>query len=419
MDSPAHPPSPPAPGLVATLPTPLEQLWLPPALSGRDGSNRAPTTGTRIAATDDLTAVTAWLARYADSAATLSAYRREVERLMLWAVLQRGKPLSSLTHEDLLLYERFLADPQPAARWVLAGSKKLARNHPDWRPFAGALSPASVRHAMVILNALFAWLTEAGYLAGNPLALARRRRAPSRPRITRYLSHELWATVKETVEAMPVGTVRERLHAARCRWVLTVLYLGGLRAAEVTGTPMGAFFCRRDGSGVERWWLEVTGKGNQTRLVPASDELVAELARYRRANDLPPTPQLGEALPLVLPVIGRDTGREGREKALSRGALHLILKEVFGMAAARLRARGPEWEGQAAVLASASAHWLRHTAGSHMTDQQVDLRYVRDNFGHASIATTSGYLHSEEDARHQATQERHRIGWGAPKKEER
>jgi len=33
---------------------------------------------------------------------------------------------------------------------------------------------------------------------------------------------------------------------------------------------------------------------------------------------------------LVLSVIGRETGRE---KALSRGALHLILKEVFGMAA--------------------------------------------------------------------------------------
>ncbi|WP_455281301.1 tyrosine-type recombinase/integrase [Cupriavidus necator] len=421
MESPADPPSPPTPGLVAALPTPLEQLRLPPALSGRNGSNRAPATATRIAATDDLAAVTAWLARYTDSAATLSAYRREVERLMLWAVLQLGKPLSSLTHEDLLVYERFLADPQPAARWVLAGSKKLARSHPDWRPFAGPLSPASVRHALVILNALFAWLTEAGYLAGNPLALARRRRAPSRPRITRYLSHELWATVKETVEAMP-GTIensteRERLHAARCRWVLTVLYLGGLRASEVTSTPMGAFFCRRDGSGVERWWLEVSGKGNKMRLVPASDELIAELARYRRANGLAPTPQPGEARPLVLPVIGRETGREGREKALSRGALHLILKEVFAMAAGRLRARGSEWEGQAAVLASASAHWLRHTAGSHMTDQQVDLRYVRDNFGHSSLSTTSGYLHSEEDARHQATQERHRLGWDTFTKE--
>jgi len=395
---------PPAPPL-----TPLEHLRLTPALSGAAGSNRAPANATRIAAADDLAAVTAWLARYADSAATLSTYRREAERLLLWAVLQLGKPLSSLTHEDLLTYERFLADPQPAARWVLAGSrKKLARGHPAWRPFAGPLSPRSARQALVILNALFAWLTEAGYLAGNPLALARRRRAPTQARITRYLSHDLWETVKDTVAAMPTETARERLHAARCRWVLTVLYLGGLRAAEVTGTPMGAFFCRRDAQGTERWWLEVTGKGNKTRLVPASDELIAELARYRRAHGLPPSPQPGETRPLVLPVIGRETGRD---KALSRGALHLILKEVFAMAAERLRGRGPEWEGQADVLASASAHWLRHTAGSHMTDQQVDLRFVRDNFGHASIATTSGYLHSEEDARHEATRERHRIGW--------
>ncbi|MBP0630395.1 MULTISPECIES: tyrosine-type recombinase/integrase [unclassified Cupriavidus] len=416
MDLPASPPATPASGLLAIQPTPLEQLHLPAALSGRDGSNRAPATAARIAAADDLAAVTAWLARYADSAATVNAYRREVERLLLWAVLQLGKPLSSLTHEDLLVYERFLADPQPAARWVLAGSKKLGRGHPDWRPFAGPLSPASVRHALVILNALFAWLTEAGYLAGNPLALARRRRAPTQPRITRYLSHELWETVKDTVEAMPTETARERLHAARCRWLLSVLYLGGLRAAEVTGTTMGAFFCRRDAQGIERWWLEVTGKGNKTRLVPATDELIAELARYRRAHGLAPTPHPGETRPLLLPVIGR-AGREHHDKGLSRGALHLILKEVFGLAAARLRARGPEWAAQADVLASASAHWLRHTAGSHMTDRQVDLRYVRDNFGHSSISTTSGYLHSEEDARHEATQERHRIGWGTSNKE--
>ncbi|SCU76203.1 hypothetical protein CNECB9_2850003 [Cupriavidus necator] len=50
-----------------------------------------------------------------------------------------GKPLSSLTHEDLLVYERFLTDPQPAARWVLAGSKKLARSHPEWRPLCRAI----------------------------------------------------------------------------------------------------------------------------------------------------------------------------------------------------------------------------------------------------------------------------------------
>ncbi|MGN5478026.1 tyrosine-type recombinase/integrase [Cupriavidus basilensis] len=66
------------------------------------------------------------------------------------------------------------------------------------------------------------------------------------------------------------------------------------------------------------------------------------------------------------------------------------------------------------MLASASAHWLRHTAGSHMSDRQVDLRHVRDNFGHASIATTSIYLHTEDDARHEATQDGHRSA--GPKK---
>jgi integrase len=66
---------------------------------------------------------------------------------------------------------------------------------------------------------------------------------------------------------------------------------------------------------------------------------------------------------------------------------------------------------QAEVLASASAYWLRHTAGSHMSDRQVDLHHLRDNFGHASIVTTSVYLHTEDDARHAATQDKRRIGW--------
>jgi len=391
--------------LAPTLPAlPIERLRLPDALSGKHGGNRVRGGRSRIAADDDLSAVTAWLARYADTPATLQTYRREAERLLLWAALQCGKPLSSLGHEDLLAYQRFLADPQPAWRWVMASRKKLGRHDPQWRPFAGPLSASSTRHAMVVLNALFSWLVEAGYLAGNPLALARRRRPAQAPRITRYLSHELWEGVKEAIEDMPRDTERAGLHAARCRWLVSLLYLGGLRAAEATGTRMDAFFCRRDASGVERWWLEVTGKGARTRLVPATAELMDELARYRLANGLPALPVPGDERPLVLPVIGQD-------RPLSRGALHLILKEIFRAAAARLRARGPEWEARADLLAGASAHWLRHTAGSHMSDRQVDLRFVRDNLGHTSIAVTNAYLHTEDDARHEATEQRHRIGW--------
>ncbi len=80
----------------------IEQLRIPPVLSGANGGNRARAGTRQITADDDLSAVAAWLARYAAVPGTVATYRKEAERLMLWAILQHGKPLSSLTHEDLL-----------------------------------------------------------------------------------------------------------------------------------------------------------------------------------------------------------------------------------------------------------------------------------------------------------------------------
>jgi site-specific recombinase XerD len=106
---------------------------------------------------------------------------------------------------------------------------------------------------MTILNVIFAWLVDAGYLAGNPLSLTRRRGVATRPAVARYLTYEWWNVVKTTIETLLVGTERERLHTARCRWLFTVLYLAGLYAAEIASTPIGGVFCRRDAAGVERW----------------------------------------------------------------------------------------------------------------------------------------------------------------------
>jgi site-specific recombinase XerD len=95
---------------------------------------------------------------------------------------------------------------------------------------------------------------------------------------------------------------------------------------------------------------------------------------------------------------------------LSRGGVHLIIKQVFDNAIDHLPSTGEAHERAAERLRQASAHWLRHTAGSHMTDGQVDLRYVRDNLGHASIATTNQYLHADDD-RHRATESGLRLNW--------
>lgn len=395
-------------------PMPIENLVVTEPLSGRDGSNRVSGGHRQIAADTDRDALLAWLARYTDSPNTFANCRKEVERLLLWCLAELGKPLSSLTHEDLLLYQRFLSDPQPIDRWVMAAGRKLPRSHSGWRPFAGPLSPTSQRQAMVTLNSMLSWLVQAGYLAGNPLALSRQRRSNAAPRVARLLEDDLWTQVKATINAMPVETSRELATQARARWLFSLLYLCGLRISEVVGNTMGGFFCRSDKDGEPRWWLEVLGKGGKVRLVPATNELMVELARYRRALGLTAPPQEREATPLLLPVWWQapEDNRLPVEwpQPLTRAAVHGIVKNIFATTAERLLAQGTEYEARADRVRTASAHWLRHTRGSHLADD-IDLRHVRDTLGHASISTTSIYLHVEDDQRHRAVSASQRLGW--------
>ncbi|WP_134143076.1 tyrosine-type recombinase/integrase [Paraburkholderia sp. BL6665CI2N2] len=373
-------------------------------LDGRDGTNRGSVEHSQLSARNDLDAIRAWLSNFADTKITFDNYRKEAERLLLWAVVQLGKPLSSLTHEDLLLFKTFLVDPQPAARWVSSTGGKYPRGDERWRPFNGPLSPASQRQALIILNAMFTWLVNAGYLRGNPMALLRQRAKRSAPRVTRYLSVSLWDEVKEFVQQLPQETEAQRAYYARCRWLTTLFYLQGMRISEVAGGQMGSFFRRLGPDGRDQWWLETLGKGDKERIVPVSIELIQELRSYRTSHGLSALPVRSEDTPLIIPF-------KGRKRCLSRSAVHDAIKGVFSGAALWLRSRGPEFADRADELERASAHWLRHTAGSHQADGGVDLRTIRDNLGHVSLNTTSLYLHTEDDERHRETVDRHRMNW--------
>ncbi len=360
----------------AAGPAPLENVALSVALDGSHGSNRASGNRPQIAATNDIDAIKAWLARFHDTKTTFDTYRKEAERLLLWSTIQLGKALSSLTHEDLLKYQAFLDNPQPAARWIMRDGRKFARAHPEWRPFAGPLSPASRRQAFIILNTLFSWLVSAGYLAGNPLSLSRQRGRKSKRRITRYLDDPLWREVKLTIEQMPKDTDRRREHYFRSRWLFSLMYICGLRISEIVENSMGGFLLRKDHDGEDQWWLEVLGKGDVLRIVPATSELMVELARYRREKGLSAAPVPGENIPLLLPI-----GDQRRH--LTRGGLHAIIKKVFEQT----------------------------TAATDMANGDMDLLFVRDNLGHSSISTTDIYLHALDDERHAATEQRHKVNW--------
>ncbi|KXU84667.1 hypothetical protein CR51_41740 [Caballeronia megalochromosomata] len=70
---------------------------------------------------------------------------------------------------------------------------------------------------MMILNALFSWLEQAGYLAGNPLSLSRQRARHPAPHIKRYLEPSIWQEVKDTMAAMVAEDTAESGEITRSR----------------------------------------------------------------------------------------------------------------------------------------------------------------------------------------------------------
>ncbi|HGS4283623.1 TPA: phage integrase family protein, partial [Klebsiella pneumoniae] len=145
---------------------PWEQLRLPNEVDGSQGNFRAPRNACTLNATNDYEAVQAWLALH-ETVATQRAYRKEAARLILWAIVERGRALSSLTTDDAIAYRAFVRHPTPRERWV---GPPRPRDSVEWRPFSGGLSARSAAYALTVLSALFRWLIEQRYVLANPFA---------------------------------------------------------------------------------------------------------------------------------------------------------------------------------------------------------------------------------------------------------
>ena len=83
---------------------------------------------------------------------------------------------------------------------------------------------------------------------------------------------------------------------------------------------------------------------------------------------------------------------------------HILVNPKAILYLSKLLADRARAQRQADTLLAASTHWLRHTAASHQLDAGVPLLVVSQNLRHSTIQTTRKYLHTEDDARHQASQ---------------
>jgi site-specific recombinase XerD len=363
---------------------PLERLRLARELDGSQGALRAPRHACVLAANNDYDAVQAWLSLQ-DAPATHRAYRKEAERLLLWAIVERGKPLSSLTTEDAIAYRSFIRRPAPKERWV--GSVTL-RSSLDWRPFQGPLSARSAAYALQVVNALFRWLTEQRYLLANPFAGIKVKGAGRIQLVdTRrvFTEHE-WQLVRKWADGAEFEAQWSQAAVIRMRFLLDFMVATGLRASELVGATLGDIRVDDDGS----HWLEVRGKGGREGSVVLPSLARTALKTYLRSRGLTVLrTQWVPATPLVAS-ISEDAGPIGTTR------LWTVMKRYFEAVAEALATISP---ATAVKARSASPHWMRHTHATHGLARGVEVTAMRDNLRHSSIAVTSTYLHADDRRR--------------------
>jgi site-specific recombinase XerD len=159
---------------------------------------------------------------------------------------------------------------------------------------------------------------------------------------------------------VPADSIRRMIQLEpepRNRALLALIYGTGLRVSEACGLRWRDLQGRVDGG-----QLTVRGKGRRTRAVLLSRGIWSELVELRRGTQS------------IDPVFPSKTG-----KVLDRSRVLRIVKE----AAAR-----------AFMPSGVTTHWLRHAHASHALDCGAPIHLVQATLGHASIATTSRYLHA-------------------------
>jgi len=364
---------------------PWERLYVPHEVDGSRGTFRAPAATCTISATNDYEAVQSWLSLH-ESIATQRAYRKEAERLILWAVLERGRALSSLTTDDAIAYRTFLRNPIPRGRWV---GPARPRSAGDWKPFTGGLATRSAAYALSVIGALFRWLIQQRYTLANPFAGIKVRGA-ARSESTapqRVFSEGEWALIQAVAEGLEWSHGWEPAAAQRLRFVLDFAYATGLRISELVGAKLGQI--EVDGHGDH--WLHLVGKGRKAAKVALPSMARAALDRYLLQRRLPVTPAKWEPR---MPLIG--SVEPDSSSSITAARLWSILRRFFTQVAKIIEADSP---ATAEKLRRASPHWMRHTHATHALAKGSELTTVRDNLRHASLQTTSIYLHTDEEKR--------------------
>lgn len=238
-----------------------------------------------------------------------------------------------------------------------------------------------------MLNALYRWLIEQCYVLANPFAGVKVRggRPAQLDTAHAFTEHE-WKLVRVVAEGLEWSYGWSAPAAQRVRFMLDFAYATGLRISELVGAQLGAIDSDAHGD----TWIRVIGKGHKAGKVVLPPLARAALDRYLVQRGLPATPSKWRPSTPLIGSLGEDAS------GISSWRLWRVMKRFFTTAAEVVEEGTPTL---AEKLRQATPHWTRHTHATHLLEGGAELTTVRDNLRHASLATTSMYLHVDDARR--------------------
>jgi integrase/recombinase XerC len=212
------------------------------------------------------------------------------------------------------------------------GGKSIARMLSSWRGF-------------------FEFLVNRKGFTANPVVGLR---APKSPKTLQQA-----LSIEQAVKLVDIGD--DDILGIRDHAILELFYSSGLRLSELVNLDIDAL-------DFSAGTVEVTGKGNKTRIVPMGAHAMQALQKWLqiratiKVND-------SASKPVFI-------GLQGRR--ISQRNIQYRLKE---------------WSIKQGINSSVHPHMLRHSFATHVLQSSGDLRAVQEMLGHANISTTQVYTH--------------------------
>ena len=350
----------------------------------------------REAFMQDRRLVLEWIDQFSDNPNTTRAFRKDGERFLLWLYREHRVRLCDVTAIDLDAYYKFLAAPAP--EWCYKGGKAPRRDSPNWRPFSGPLSPASITTSMQGLRSLYQFLEEdLEVITRTPFASKKLKRKINQAVVEQkaadkdnIIEHVLWEEsldlLLDTTYQMPQRDYKEAFYRARAVFLINFAVFLAPRISEIANANMGDI---HEGKARKIWW-RVRGKGGRIEDVPVSTNMLIAFHEWRAVLGLSKFATRGDATPMLL--------KADKQSALGSSAIYKIIKQLAAQAAGNAEIDSKVHE----QLSKMSPHWLRHTAITNAAESGVEERLLQKFARHARRETTDQYTHIKDSAFHDA-----------------